>query len=36
MTDKEWDEFVAWWKSKYINSPDKMSIELYLEWSKQK
>ncbi len=34
MTDKEWEAFRAWWKLKYINSPDRMSIELWIEWMK--
>lgn len=34
MSDKEWADFVAHCKNKWPNwSPDKISIELWLEWS---
>ena len=34
---EEWEEFYKWCKSKYpMWSPDKMSVELFLEWSKNK
>ena len=34
MTDKEWERFVEYWHSKWINSPDRISVEKYLEWRK--
>lgn len=37
LNDKEWDEFLAWWKEKWpASSPDRMSIQLFLEWQDAK
>jgi len=37
MTEKEWDEFKAWSKKKYTFwTPDRVSIDLYLEYKKGK
>lgn len=35
MNDKEWKRFVKWWKSKWINSPDRQSVEQYLKWKEE-
>lgn len=36
MTDKEWEEYVKWWKSKWsMSAPDRSSAEQYLKWIKE-
>ena len=33
MTDKEWDDYVNWWKSKWSSStPNRESVEQYLKY----
>lgn len=36
MDDKVWNEFVTWWKSRYITTPHRPSVELFQEWQKDK
>ena len=37
MTDKEWDEFVVWYKKKWpMAAPHRASIEQYFEYLKEK
>lgn len=36
MTDKEWEDFVKWWKSKWaMSAPNRESAEQYLKWIKE-
>ncbi len=33
MTDKEWEEFVAWWEKQWSSAgPHRASVEQYLIW----
>ncbi len=32
MTDEEWQEFVDWWKTQWVSTPNRQSVEQYLKW----
>lgn len=32
MTDEEYEGFRKWWKTKWLGSPDRVSVEKYQEY----
>ena len=36
MTDEEYADFLKWWKTKWMSSPDRSSAEQYLVYLKEK
>lgn len=36
IDDKEWEEFVSYWYTKYFMKPNKWEVEGYLTWKEEK
>lgn len=37
IPDTKWEEFTAWWKSRWrMTSPDRFSVEAWLQWDEDK
>lgn len=36
ITDEEWERFLAYWKNRWLDSPNRNGIECFLKWREDK